>query len=56
MSKDFCIIHGYTMRYDMRSGFDLCEACERELHMCRDEQETSGDPPWRVQDAHDDTD
>jgi hypothetical protein len=27
---DFCIIHGYTMRYDMRSGFDLCEECERE--------------------------
>jgi hypothetical protein len=25
---DFCIIHGYTLRYDFRSGFDICDHCE----------------------------
>jgi hypothetical protein len=28
MCEDFCIIHGYTMRYDMRSGFHTCKECE----------------------------
>jgi hypothetical protein len=26
--NDFCLIHGYTLRYDRRSGFHLCQKCE----------------------------
>jgi hypothetical protein len=28
-SDDFCLIHGYTLRYDMRSGFHVCDECEQ---------------------------
>lgn len=27
---DVCLVHGHEMKYDMRSGFDLCAECELE--------------------------
>lgn len=27
---EFCLLHGYTLRYDRRSGLDVCDECERE--------------------------
>jgi hypothetical protein len=29
-SEEFCIIHGYTLIYDWKSGFDICPYCEEE--------------------------
>ena len=28
---DYCLSHGTELRYDYRSGFDLCAECETEL-------------------------
>ena len=30
MSDDVCLIHGSPMRYDFRSGLELCPLCETE--------------------------
>ena len=27
---DYCLSHGTALRYDYRSGFDLCDECETE--------------------------
>jgi len=27
---DYCLSHGTELRYDYRSGFDLCDECETE--------------------------
>ena len=28
--QEFCIVHGYTVEFDYRSGFHVCRECERE--------------------------
>ena len=29
MCDDFCLIHGFTLEYDFRSGFHICRECEK---------------------------
>lgn len=28
MSEEYCLLHGYTMRYDRQSGFYVCRVCD----------------------------
>lgn len=49
-SDEFCLIHGYTLRYDSRSGFDVCDACEEYdptpwCHVCGSKTKAGCDCP-----------
>jgi len=35
IDNDFCIIHGYVLEYDFRSGFTYCPRCEEVQEVSR---------------------
>lgn len=45
-SDEFCLIHGHTIKYDWRSGFDMCEECEQE-RIAITEQEAEREARWQ---------